>query len=248
MCAQEYKARCTDCGEPCSYRAERCRSCQEKFRWRDPNDPRRVPPYGLQPGDPLWPTCACGCGEPVPARKANCKARGYVKGEPCKYVAGHSNRPRQRQVVDGRLRCPQCEQDLPAEEFNADSTRTLGLAAWCRTCESKYRSSRRTEPPKYRRWSSPEARARAYASAYRARKRNQFVEHVDPEVIWERDKGICGICGDPIEGRFDVDHIVPLARGGEHSYANTQAAHPTCNYRKRDRLVGKETDEQEVHV
>jgi 5-methylcytosine-specific restriction endonuclease McrA len=29
-----------------------------------------------------------------------------------------------------------------------------------------------------------------------------------------------------------LDHIVPLARGGEHSYANTQPAHPTCNRRK----------------
>jgi 5-methylcytosine-specific restriction endonuclease McrA len=30
---------------------------------------------------------------------------------------------------------------------------------------------------------------------------------------------------------------VPLALGGEHSYANTQVAHPLCNLRKGSRGV-----------
>ena len=61
------------------------------------------------------------------------------------------------------------------------------------------------------------------------RKREQFVETVDPTVIWKISNGICGICGLPIVGKFEVDHIIPLARGGEHSYRNTQATHPRCN-------------------
>lgn len=61
-------------------------------------------------------------------------------------------------------------------------------------------------------------------------------EHVDRAVVLERDKGICGICGEPVDrGNFHVDHIVPLSRGGEHSYANTQVAHPRCNQVKYDR-------------
>jgi 5-methylcytosine-specific restriction endonuclease McrA len=32
----------------------------------------------------------------------------------------------------------------------------------------------------------------------------------------------------PVEA-FHVDHKVPLARGGEHSYENVQPAHPFCN-------------------
>ena len=34
-----------------------------------------------------------------------------------------------------------------------------------------------------------------------------------------------------------LDHVIPIARGGEHSYANTQIAHLTCNIRKRDKTV-----------
>ncbi len=67
-----------------------------------------------------------------------------------------------------------------------------------------------------------------------ARKMGQFVESVDHATIWKRDKGICGVCGKSIIGDFDVDHIIQLAHGGEHSYANTRAAHPSCN-RKRSR-------------
>lgn len=60
-----------------------------------------------------------------------------------------------------------------------------------------------------------------------------FVEDVDPLIRLELDDGVCGICGkdvDPLS--FHVDHIIPLIHGGEHGYANTQVAHPSCNVRK----------------
>ena len=95
----------------------------------------------------------------------------------------------------------------------------------------------------WRRWRErhPEherARMRAVQAERQARKLEQFVERVDALVVLERDDGVCGICGgdvDPFE--FHVDHIVPLSRGGEHSYANVQAAHPFCNVSKGARSV-----------
>jgi 5-methylcytosine-specific restriction endonuclease McrA len=77
------------------------------------------------------------------------------------------------------------------------------------------------------------ARARINVARREALKRAAFVEDVDSLVVLERHDGACGICGgdvDPFD--FHVDHIVPLARGGEHSYRNTQPAHPVCNLRK----------------
>ena len=79
-------------------------------------------------------------------------------------------------------------------------------------------------------------------AARRARKLSQFVEDVDPIAVWKRDKGICGICHLPIawdEG-FHVDHVIPLAKGGEHSYANVQVAHPTCNLSKGANIIDEE--------
>lgn len=74
----------------------------------------------------------------------------------------------------------------------------------------------------------------------RARLRGATVERVDRLIVYERDGGICGICKAPVPiDRFHLDHIVPLAKGGEHSYANTQPAHPRCNESKRDRHDGR---------
>jgi len=73
----------------------------------------------------------------------------------------------------------------------------------------------------------------------RARKHDRFVEHVDPMVVYARDEGLCGICGTTVYGEFHVDHRIPLAKGGEHSYANVQVAHPTCNLTKGASIIAR---------
>jgi 5-methylcytosine-specific restriction endonuclease McrA len=69
------------------------------------------------------------------------------------------------------------------------------------------------------------------------------IVHVD---IFERDEWICGLCHDPIDKwrrgpddwyRATLDHIIPLSKGGLHTYENTQAAHWICNMEKGDRLT-----------
>jgi 5-methylcytosine-specific restriction endonuclease McrA len=72
----------------------------------------------------------------------------------------------------------------------------------------------------------------------RARERAAFVEDVDPRVVYYRDGGTCWLCwlqvprvvGDPLSP--SLDHVVPLSKGGEHSYANVRLAHSICNARK----------------
>jgi 5-methylcytosine-specific restriction endonuclease McrA len=72
----------------------------------------------------------------------------------------------------------------------------------------------------------------------RARKHNAFIEEVDPQILWERDEGVCGLCRQPCDPQnWEMDHIIPLKRGGKHSYANTQVSHPVCNRRKGAKAV-----------
>jgi 5-methylcytosine-specific restriction endonuclease McrA len=55
--------------------------------------------------------------------------------------------------------------------------------------------------------------------------------------VWERDEGVCGICGTAADlSDWHLDHVVPLSKGGEHSYANTQVSHPVCNLRKHAKV------------
>lgn len=72
----------------------------------------------------------------------------------------------------------------------------------------------------------------------RARIKAQFVAPVNFQDIWERDEGICQLCGDPVQiGDHSLDHIVPIARGGTHEPSNVQLAHPRCNSSKGARVT-----------
>lgn len=59
-----------------------------------------------------------------------------------------------------------------------------------------------------------------------------------------RLKAPCALCGEPIDytlrtpdpWSFEVDHIIPLNRGGPDVFENTQASHRGCNRDKWDRL------------
>lgn len=74
----------------------------------------------------------------------------------------------------------------------------------------------------------------------RARKAAVAHEHVTRSAVLDRDGWRCGICHDAIDPELayphpesaSLDHIVPLASGGTHTYRNTQAAHLVCNLRK----------------
>ena len=72
--------------------------------------------------------------------------------------------------------------------------------------------------------------------------------------LFLRDKGVCAICGkrcdtNDFEIKGDafvagnnypsIDHIVPLSKGGEHSWDNVQLTHRICNIRKSDRIYGE---------
>nr|WP_314638686.1 HNH endonuclease signature motif containing protein [uncultured Olsenella sp.] len=57
----------------------------------------------------------------------------------------------------------------------------------------------------------------------------------------------CHLCGAPIDydlppghpWSFELDHIVPLSRGGApYDYANCAASHRICNERKGNRMPG----------
>lgn len=85
-------------------------------------------------------------------------------------------------------------------------------------------------------------------SRRRARLRQAFVEEIDRAYVYERDGGECQLCGQPVDSRYSYphprsmvpDHIVPLARGGEHSHRNVQLAHRECNEAKGDGSEGSQ--------
>lgn len=72
-----------------------------------------------------------------------------------------------------------------------------------------------------------------YAAKRRARKRKAAAEDVDRLVALEKGGGRCYLCGKELtESTMHLDHVVPLVRGGPHSYSNCRPACAKCNQRK----------------
>lgn len=81
-----------------------------------------------------------------------------------------------------------------------------------------------------------------------ARKRGVHAERVDPIKVFERDRWRCHLCGiktpKSLRGTHhdnapELEHIVPLSKGGPHTYANTACACRKCNHEKGDKPLGQ---------
>jgi hypothetical protein len=84
-------------------------------------------------------------------------------------------------------------------------------------------------------------RARDYAAKRRARAHAAGrIERIDVLVLAERDGWTCWLCEQPVDpsltypdhGYRSVDHVIPLGRGGAHTYENVRLAHWICNVRR----------------
>lgn len=114
----------------------------------------------------------------------------------------------------------------------------------CDTCEAVY----------YRRIDHQTARHKAFCRESKQRREKQiaagYVEPVSYEKLYERDHGVCQICGMPVpDDKFadnswggTIDHRVPLSKGGKHSQSNCQLTHRICNSLKSDTEEGFHID------
>lgn len=88
------------------------------------------------------------------------------------------------------------------------------------------------------------ANDRQHTTVRQARVRGATVEVFVYSEVFERDGWTCMVCSAPIDRELkyphplsvSLDHIIPVARGGEHSRRNAQAAHLVCNSRKNDSM------------
>jgi len=76
-------------------------------------------------------------------------------------------------------------------------------------------------------------RVSEYGARRRAATAGVLVAVVNRRAVIERDRGICYLCGGkPTGWHLTLDHVVPLADGGEHSEANLKVSCRSCNSRK----------------
>lgn len=125
--------------------------------------------------------------------------------------------------------------------------------AYCKACGKGYMTSFK---PEHRNYCSVGCRDvanqinKAMNKSYSSRARKYGVRYGPISVVkvFNRDKWTCQICGikTPKANRGtikdnapELDHIIPLSKGGSHTVGNVQCACRKCNNSKRDRLIGQ---------
>lgn len=142
------------------------------------------------------------------------------------------------EYLDEELTCKECGREFTRHEYTINSLRENRIRNWtpsycCRDCMTK-------------------ALSRSGRTRRRRRERKLTFKPIPLAELIKRDNGICQLCGEPVDltdGWYDerdifhvgrnyptVDHIKPLAHGGDNEWSNVQLAHQHCNSSKCDRI------------
>jgi len=113
-----------------------------------------------------------------------------------------------------------------AADPEAYRERTRQWARANRDKKSEYRKSWVKQHPGY---------GKDHKARYRSRKRNNGVFQITQKDLNRILSTPCR-CGNP---EVELDHIIPIARGGRHSIGNLQPLCRTCNASKKDRLMSE---------
>lgn len=117
----------------------------------------------------------------------------------------------------------------------------------CRTCgkvfESKWGKTFCSDQCK-RKWANRSREKKRSARTKRAKSNGKYDSSITLEKLFKRDKGECYICGkklnpdtyynDPLAPT--IEHVIPIIKGGTHTWDNVRLACRACNNAKGTKL------------
>ncbi len=156
--------------------------------------------------------------------------------------------------VGGKRPCCRCKKllDRTYEFFVPEKKNKDGLGYQCRMCQAssnarwaKNNLEKRREIQRLyrlRNIDKERIRQKKYSKQRdwnrRAKLHGCVREKIDFMLVVRRDKGMCHICGRRVlKSQRSLDHIKPLFRGGDHTYANVALAHIKCNQKKGTKIL-----------
>lgn len=134
----------------------------------------------------------------------------------------------------------------------------------CPTCGNEFEKT-----SSLKQYCSPKCEKIANKATYRTRKRiakrrsecGKVVDRgISVQALYKKENGICYLCGQPVDmndykmirgnkvcgERYpSIEHVIPLSKGGEHSWKNVRLAHRACNTKKGAKVDGQEKVESQ---
>lgn len=164
------------------------------------------------------------------------------------YAREHKDYHRQKHA-EYRSRNREYLRDLSKKrrEDNPDMTRIYYQKNRDRILERNHEYNTSEHGRKVRAQYSRSEKGKGYKTAYRMRRRSSGSlgdRDITLEKLYNRDGGICALCGKPCDyedyvfqgATFvagndypSIDHVKPLSKGGSHTWDNVQLVHKICN-------------------
>lgn len=232
LCASKVEHICECCGAPrmilkSAFKTVKyCRTCANKYRWVD-----RQYPEGVQSkADRAYVVAA--------RYREHCKA-GY-RLVTCPYCQALFKPGANRKYcsdlcttkVHGGIGC---EDSFPCTECGTTFTRKVTVGSRPTICSAECRKE-----------SKKRHKRKAKAGRRKYIKDHPSTQSIDPYEVFERDGWICVACGcdtpKSLRGSYDdnapeLDHVIPISRGGMHIMSNLQCLCRLCNQLKGDRSM-----------
>ncbi len=181
--------------------------------------------------------CECGCGKPTPICTHTSSERGWVKGEPQRFISGHNGRARKRST--------HCPQGHPLSGDNTILSPSKGVSSQtglsyrtgmtCRICMKQRTIARRSTPEGKTERALEHLKSRGGLSREELNRAKSIV--LD---FFRRPKELqsCPICGDNCSGKkqsaVDHNHETCKFRDVICQQCNTALGHS----REREDLLG----------
>lgn len=175
--------------------------------------------------------CHCGCGGGAPVAKQNHTVRGWVKGQPMRFIRGHGNRKhhtaedRKAARLEDRRKWKVRNPEKVAEgnrQYRAENREKVRRAV---------RRSNANYPDRVRR------RQREWREQNPGKVREQTLRRrrapLDPEAATYAEALMadpCNYCGSRMN--LELEHITPISRGGDSHWMNLATACRSCNAQK----------------
>lgn len=159
-------------------------------------------------------------------------------------------------------KCGKCSKELPFNSFSRDKSRKSGYSCYCKLCEktklanyylgNKAKVNKRNLDNHYKNREAAIQRNKNwratkpnYQKEYYAKNSSVIKDKVRARDALKKGNGIfkvsikelntlynsaCVYCGST--ERIEIDHIIPIVKGGTHSIGNLTSACKTCNASK----------------
>jgi 5-methylcytosine-specific restriction endonuclease McrA len=163
--------------------------------------------------------------------------------------------------------CPKCKFEKESTKFHKNKSKKDGLSGWCKDCNRAnfFENHEQNKEKRKTYYHSNKQKARISHSKWYEKNREKVIEKVsqwqrdNKELVREKNRKrdflekaamvyevspkeirrlynqACFYCGS--RTRIEIDHILPLAKGGAHSVGNLVAACKSCNASKNDSLL-----------